>query len=190
MNDPVPTQTPAEYMDWEDNQPDRHEFHSSRTWPATSLSIGHQCVTGKLACHLGNHLDGSACQVFIGGMKVQIAGDTVLYPDLFVTCGQDFHADDPVVTDPILVVEVLSPSTQAYDRSLKFALYRRLPSLREYALIDPDARRVEVLRLGDDGLWNFIDFSEQADVELASVDFKLALIELFKDMDCMQTPAR
>ena len=73
--------------------------------------------------------------------------------------------------------------TQAYDRSQKFALYRRLPSLREYALIDPDTRRVEVMRLGDDGLWNFIDASEEAEVEFTSVDFRLALAELFKGMD-------
>ncbi len=121
---------------------------------------------------------------------MQIANNTVLYADLLVKRDQQFSADGQVVTGPVLVVEVLSPSTQAYDRSQKFALYRRLSSLREYVLIDPDTQRVEVMRLGGDGLWDFIDMSEQAEVEFASVGFRLALVELFKGMDGMQQPRR
>ena len=96
----------------------------------------------SLSRHLDNQLDGTPCHVFIDGMKVQIGDDTMRYPDVFVTCGREFSGDDRVVTDPILVAGVLSPSTQVYDRSQKFALYRRLPSPSEHALIDPDTRRV------------------------------------------------
>ncbi len=79
------------------------------------------------------------------GMKVQIADDTVLYPDVFVTCDKADLATDRIFTAPTLVIEVLSPSTQGYDRSQKFALYRRIPALQEYILVDPDTRRVEGL---------------------------------------------
>jgi Uma2 family endonuclease len=84
---------------------------------------------------------------------------------------------------PKLVVEVLSPTTQAYDRSMKFALYRRLPSLQEYGLVDPDTRRIEVFRLGADGLWVLHDMSESATLELASVDFRVTTRELFDGLE-------
>lgn len=186
MGVPIHKQTLTEYLDWEDEQAERHELHDGEIFLMVGARRGHGSIVQNLSRHLGNHLDNTPCRVFAEGMKVQIAADSVVYPDVFVTCGQDFRADDQVVTDPILVVEVLSPSTQAYDRSLKFALYRRLPSLREYALIDPDTRRVEVMRLGDDGLWDFIDFSEQAEVEFTSVEFRLALVDLFKGMASAQ----
>lgn len=190
MGVPIHKQTLTEYLEWEQGQTERHEFHNGEIFAMVGARRGHNRVIVRLVHFLDAHLDGALCQVFAEGMKVQISEDTVLYPDLLVTCNQHFSADDQVVTDPILVVEVLSPSTQAYDRSQKFALYRRLPSLREYALIDPDTRRVEVMRLGKDGLWDFIDQSEQAEVEFTSVDFRLALADLFKGMDSTQQPAR
>ena len=85
-------------------------------------------------------IDDTPCQAFSENMKVQVAEEAVLYPDVFVTCDREFSADQSVFTTPVLVIEVLSPSTQAYDRSKKFAMYRQLASLREYALIDPDSR--------------------------------------------------
>jgi Uma2 family endonuclease len=87
-----------------------------------------------------------------------------------------FHA-------PTLVVEVLSPSTQAYDRSQKFALYRRLSSLKEYALIDPDTRRAEIFRMNADGLFVFHDMSESETLELASIGCKVAMADVFDGID-------
>lgn len=182
MGVPIHKQTLAEYLTWEDGQPERHEFHNGEIFLMVDARRGHNHVIVKLIRHLDVHLDGARCQVFADVMKVQIGDDTVLYPDVLVTCQQSFSIEDQVVTEPVLVIEVLSPSTQAYDRSLKFALYRRLPSLREYVLIDPETRRVEVMRLGEDGLWNFIDFSEQTEVEFTSVEFQFALADLFKGM--------
>jgi Uma2 family endonuclease len=116
-------------------------------------------------------------------MKVQIGDDTVVYPDVFVTCDRAFRFDEQVITEPVLVVEVLSPATQGYDRSTKFAFYRRLKSLREYALIDPDTRRVEVFRPGDDGHWRLFDMNDGGVLDLASVGARLALYDVFQGMD-------
>lgn len=77
--------------------------------------------------------------------KVQ-AGDAILYPDVFVTCDAADLRTEQIFTAPTLIVEVLSPSTQAYDRGLKFTLYRRLASLREYLLVDPDTRELQLFR--------------------------------------------
>ena len=189
MGVPIHKQTLAEYLEWESRQVERHEFYRGETYLMVGGQRSHFRVIVKLSRYLDAHLDDSPCEVFSDGMKVQISDDTVLYPDVFVTCGKHSRPDDQAVTDPILVVEVVSPSTQAYDRSQKFAFYRRLPSLREYALVDPDTRRVEVMSLGDDGLWNFIDLSDQSELELTSVDFKLALTDLFKGMESAEPQA-
>ncbi len=133
--------------------------------------------------HLGNHLDGTTCQVFSEGMKVQIGNDTIVYPDVFVTCDKRFRFDEQATTEPVLVVEVLSPATQGYDRSVKFSFYRRLSSLREYALIDPDTRRVQVFRPGDDENWTLFDMSDRAALELSSVAAVISLHDVFQGMD-------
>jgi Uma2 family endonuclease len=98
----------------------------------------------------GYHLDGTPCQVFAEIMKVQIA-EGVLYPDVMVTCGKVEAGDEQTVSDPKLIIEVLSPSTGGYDKRDKFILYRTLTSLREYVLIDPTKRQVEVFTRAEVG---------------------------------------
>jgi Uma2 family endonuclease len=173
----------AEYLAWERQQTQRHEFWRGEVFAMVGGKRGHGRVVANLMRHLGNQLDGTPCQAFSENMKVQVGEDAVLYPDVFVTCDRDFSADQAVFNEPVLVIEVLSPSTQAYDRSQKFALYRRLASLREYALLDPDTRRAEVFRLGDDGLWNLLDMSDMAEVEFASVECRIRLDDVFKGME-------
>lgn len=97
----------------------------------------HGRVVLNLARRLAEQVDGSPCQVFVEAMKVQVADDTILYSDVFVTCDKADLATEVIFRAPTLVIEVLSPATQAYDRSQKLALYRRLASLREYILVDP-----------------------------------------------------
>ncbi len=182
MGVPLHNLSLAEYFAWENDQAERHEFWRGEVFAMVGGKRGHGRVIANLIRHLGNHLDDTPCQAFSENMKVQVGQDAVLYPDVFVTCDREFSASQAVFAAPILIVEVLSPSTQAYDRSQKFAIYRQLASLREYALIDPDTRRVEVFRLGDDGLWNLLDMSDDAALELASVDCRIAVADLFKGM--------
>ena len=181
----VPLHRPSldEYLAWEDAQATRNEYWHGEVMAVVGTSRGHGRVVANLMRHLGNHLDDSPCQVFSGNMKVQVGDDAVLHPDVFVTREPTFSAAQAVFKMPILIVEVLSPSTQGCDRSRKFAIYRCLESLREYALIDPDTRRVEVYRLGTDGLWNLFDMSDGPDLDLATVDARIALEAVFKGME-------
>jgi Uma2 family endonuclease len=183
MGVPLQKLSLAEYLAWEQDQPDRHEFWRGEVFAMVGGKRGHGRLVANLMRHLGNHLDTSPCQVFSESMKVQIGEDVVLYPDVFVTCEARFDAQQAVFTTPILVIEVLSPSTQAYDRSQKFALYRRIATLREYVLIDPETYRVEVFRPGDDGLWNLIDMSEDQALDLASIGGSVPMAALFKGME-------
>jgi Uma2 family endonuclease len=168
----VPPHKPsiAEYLAWESAQVGRNEFWRGEVFAMVGGKRGHGRVIANLMRHLGAHLDDTPCQAFSEGMKVQVGEEAVLYPDVFVTCDPEFTADQAVFTAPVLVVEVLSPSTQAYDRSKKFAIYRQLASLREYALIDPDSRRVEVFRPAEDRHWKLFDMSDDEELVLESID--------------------
>ena len=183
MGTPLLKQTLEDYLRWENEQPDRHEFHRGEIFAMVGSRRVHGRVVANLARALGNALQGSPCQVFAEGMKVQPADDTILYPDIFVTCDAADLRTEMIFRAPKLVIEVLSPSTQAYDRSHKFALYRQLASLQEYALVDPDTRRIEVFRIGADGLWVLHDMSERPALALASVGCEIALADVFDGVE-------
>ncbi len=172
-----------EFLAWENEQPDKHEFYRGEVFAMVGARRIHGCVVGNLMRLLGNLLVGSPCRAFSEAMKVEIAEDTLFYPDVFVTCDKADLATDLLFHAPKLVVEVLSPGTQGYDRGLKFALYRRLESLQEYVLIDPDSRRVEGFRRGADGLWVLHDMSDGDVLEVACLGATLKLAEVFDGVD-------
>ncbi len=180
----VPSQkmTIAQFLAWEENQTERHEFYRGETFAMVGGTARHNRVILNLASRIGDHLDGTACQVFAENMKVQIP-DGVLYPDVVVTCGKSVAGDEQIVTDPKLIVEVLSPSTKGYDRRDKFILYRALPSLREYALIDPATRQVEVYNFVEGGAWILKEQTNGAVLTLASIDLKLPMELVFKGVE-------
>ncbi len=183
MGTPLLKTTLEDYLRWENEQPEKHEFHRGEIFAMVGARRVHGRVVANLASALVNALRGSPCQVFSEGMKVQPAADTILYPDVFVTCdGADLRTE-MIFRAPKLVIEVLSPSTQAYDRSQKFALYRHLASLQEYALVDPDTRRIEVFRIGADGLWVLHDMSERPALALTSVGCEVAMANVFDGVE-------
>jgi Uma2 family endonuclease len=171
------------FLDWENQQPDRNEYCCGEVFAMVEGRRVHGRVVLNLSRRLDTALDGSPCQVFAESMKVQIADDAILYPDVFVTCDRDDLATEMIFRAPIVVIEVLSPSTQAYDRSQKFALYRRIGSLREYVLVDPDTRRVESFRRNDQGQWVLHDMSDEGALALPSIDVQVPKAELFAGLE-------
>jgi Uma2 family endonuclease len=178
-----PALTLEAFLAWENQQPERHEFYKGEIFAMVGARRVHGRVVSNLDRRMQESLEGSPCQAFVESMKLQIAEDTILYPDLFVTCDKTDLATDLIFRNPILIVEVLSPSTQGYDRSQKFALYRRIASLREYILIDPESRRVEAFRMGTDGRWVFEDMSDGVSLEARSVDARIPLAQVFAGIE-------
>lgn len=172
-----------EFIDWENRQPDRHEFFRGEVFAMVGGRRTHGRVIANLVMQIGLQLRGSPCQVFSESMKLQIADDTILYPDVFVTCDRDDLRTEMIFRSPTVIVEVLSPTTQADDRGQKFALYRRLAGLREYVLIDPDTRRVEVFRLNEERLFALHDMSEATHLDLRSIDCRVALADVFDGVE-------
>jgi Uma2 family endonuclease len=178
-----PKLTLQAYLAWENEQSEKHEFFRGEVFAMVGARRAHGRVVSNLNRRLSEALDGSPCQAFAESMKVQIDEDTVLYPDVFVTCDKADLATDMIFRAPKLVVEVLSPSTQAYDRSHKFALYRRIPALQEYILVDPETRRVEAFRRGADDRWVLDDMSESDTLVAASVGCRVAMADVFAGID-------
>jgi Uma2 family endonuclease len=176
---PLRKMSVAEFLAWEEHQTERHELYLGETFAMVGGTARHNRVILNLASRIGDHLDGTTCQVFAENMKVQIA-EGVLYPDVMVTCGKADAGDEQTVTDPKLIIEVLSPSTKGYDKRDKFILYRTLASLQEYALIDPAKRQVEVFTLAKGGAWSLTDQTAADMLTLASIDCTLSMELLFK----------
>ena len=182
MGLPVEKKTLVEFLAWEERQPDRNEFLRGETFAMVGGTARHNRVIMNLGSRIAEHLDGTGCQAFSESMRVQIP-EGILYPDVVVTCGKAEAGDEKIITDPKLVIEVLSPSTKGYDQRDKFVLYRSLPSLREYALIDPSDRRVEVFTLADAGAWLLVDQTKAGALTLRSIDLSIPMDAVFKGVE-------
>lgn len=176
--------TAADYLLWEAAQPDKHEYVAGEVFAMGGATRRHATLSGNLFMALSQALDGTPCRAYTADMKVEAVHDTAyFYPDVVATCDPADHKADLVIRAPILVAEVLSPSTAAYDRGDKFALYRGIASLREYVLLDPDKKSVELFRRGDDGLWVLRDIAPDSALELTSVGVAIPWERLFRNVD-------
>lgn len=172
-----------DYLAWEANQPVKHEYLAGEVFAMAGGSDAHVTVSLNLASALRSHLRGTPCRTYIADMKLRVAAaDAYFYPDVFVTCSAADAQQPQEKAEPVLVAEVLSPSTEAFDRGGKFAAYRSLPSLQEYLLIDPDRRSVEVYRRDTSGHWVLYPYSGDEVLELGSVHLSLPLAQVFEDV--------
>ena len=179
-----PKMTGDEYLAWEAQQPEKHDFVNGEVYAMAGAERGHVTTSLNVAMALRQHLTGSPCRTYIADMKVQAQeGDQYFYPDVVATCSASDRNSPLVVREPSLIVEVLSPSTAAYDRGEKFAHYRSIASLKEVAFIDIHSRRTDVYRRGADGLWVLHPFDAGEAVSLASVDLTISAAQLFAEVD-------
>lgn len=178
------------YLAWEAEQSTKHEYHDGEVFAMAGASDAHVTVAGNVYMALRNHLRGSPCSVFISDMKLRVEEDNAFfYPDIFVTCADSDRGQSHSKNAPVLVVEVLSPATSAYDRGAKFAAYRKLPTLREYALIDPERLSLDLFRReGDSKRWVLHPIEAGGHVEWASVGLQVPLEALYEDVPMTTGP--
>ena len=183
--------TAAEYLVWEADQVGRHEFFDGEVFAMAGAGEADNTLAGNIYIHLREHLRGTPCRVFMSDMKLKPAhANHYFYPDLMVTCSAADRENRMIKGEPTLIVEILSASTVAYDRGAKFASYRQIPSLREYAMVDIDTRLIEIYRLGDQGsslgLWVLPPFDlsvASASLTFASASLSLTAEQVFADID-------
>ena len=180
--------TPEEYITLErkaipDADTVRSEYVKGEIIAMSGASFAHNLITMNISAQLHARLRGSGCVVFANEMRVSIPSVTsYFYPDVGVVCEEPRFEDDVFDTllNPIVIVEVLSPSTEAYDRGDKFAHYRQLQSLQEYILVSQDKVRVEhyIRRAAQ---WIFTDFQKlEQQLPLTSIQCKLPLQEIYE----------
>jgi len=174
--------TADDYLAGEAVSPIRHEFVAGEVFAMAGASEEHATIALNFAALLRTQVRGGPCRVYIADMKLRVeAADAFFYPDVFVTCDARDAAEPLAKRHPSLICEVLSESTEAYDRGGKFAAYRTLESLSEYLLIDSRRRAVEVFRRQSDG-WLLASAPSDGWLELKSLGFHCAIDALYEDV--------
>ena len=175
--------TPEEYLAWERKAPFKNEYLSGQILAMSGASRAHNLITGNTFNGLYNQLVDRDCEVYTREMRVKANPITsYFYPDIVVVCDEPRFEDDAFDTllNPTVVIEILSPSTAAYDKGKKFESYKQIESLQEYILISQDRVNVERhLRLGT--LWRAIEFQNLADIlPLNSIRCELPLSHIYR----------
>ena len=179
----TPYVTPEEYLALERNAESKSEYLDGEISAITGASKNHNLIAGNVFSALKQHLREKPCEIYISDMRVKIpTANLYTYPDVAVVCGESQFEDDAVDTllNPTLIVEVLSKSTAAYERTTKFGYYRTLSSVAEYLLIAQNVYHVEQDTKQTDNRWMLSDFRSLEDVlRLDSVQCSLALGEIY-----------
>ncbi len=175
--------TRAEFLAWEEEQPSKHEFVAGEVFAMVGARQIHVIATLNVAALLKTHLRGRPCRTLISDMQLEVErADAVFYPDVMVTCDPRDLRAERTLRHPKVIIEVLSESTAAYDRGQKFALYRHIDPLQEYALIDPERRTVEVFRRTETDDWLLATRDSARGLVLRSLDFEAPLAAIFEDI--------
>jgi Uma2 family endonuclease len=175
--------TPEEYLAIERAAEYKNEFFNGEIFAMTGASRQHNQITVNFVRVLGNQLLESPCNVYASEMRVKaISAQNYMYPDVVVTCGQTFFEDQEMDTllNPKVLIEVLSPSTAAFDRAEKFAYYKLIESLTDYVLVNQKPYRVEHFVKQEQGRWTYYDFTSADEVlRLDSVGCEVLLKDIY-----------
>jgi Uma2 family endonuclease len=174
--------TPQDYFEWEAQQELRYEYFDGEVFAMAGGSLPYADIALNVASLLRAQLQGR-CKVRNSGAKVGITEDgPFIYPDVSVSCDERDRTAQRFSRYPCLIVEVVSPGTEAYDRGGKFTLYRRLESLKEYVLVCSEAKTVEVFRRNSDGSWAFVPYGLGETIELASLGIRVPMESIYEDV--------
>ena len=172
----------AAYLTWEASQAERNEYIAGEVFAMVGVRQSHNVAAGNLYNILRRELKGTPCRVFIESVKTRIeAADCFFYPDVAVTCDARDRQTPDFISHPILVIEVLSDSTAAFDRGAKFAAYRKLESLQEYVLVDVAAQRVEIFRRNPENHWVLYEYGAGDALEIAALSLSVEMREVLDD---------
>jgi len=181
--EPARKMTYAEYLAFEEAAETKHEFVDGQVIAMAGGTLEHSRLQAEVAYQLRRQLEGSECRVLSSDGRVRIEStSSARYPDVSVVCGEVERAgDDPEgLANPVLLVEVLSPSTERSDRGEKFAHDKHIASLQEYVLVSQEDPRIEVFRRTDDG-WLLNEAGPGETLELRSIDATLDVDALYRD---------
>lgn len=171
-----------EYLAWESTQEMRHEYFNGEVINKAGSTKKHNRISLNFYKILDDALGDRPCEVYIADVKVQVEPNRkYFYPDVVVTCDER-DRDPQLVMFPCLIIEVLSPSTEAYDRGFKFSQYRKFASLQEYVLVQTEQPVVEIFQREQDGKWWFAEYGLGDRIVLKSLNLEILVDDLFKQV--------
>ena len=177
------TLSESEYLTYEAQSPVRNEYIAGKIFAMTGASIRHNVIALNLASAIRAHLKGTPCRALIEGVKLRLRKEqSYFYPDVMVTCEnrlQELDSKEQVVEEPLVVIEITSPSTEAVDRREKLRAYRTLPSLKEYLIVSQDQAQVEIYRRRGDIGWDIITYEPGDTVEISSLELKISMSDIY-----------
>ncbi len=172
-----------DFLEWEETQENKHEFIQGEIFAMGGARRDHVVVAGNTFALLKHHLKGKPCQVYISDMKLRVEQvDAFFYPDIMVSYDEKDRKAEQFLSNPSLIIEVLSDSTEAFDRGEKFAAYRQIQSLKEYILIDIKTRRIDYFRRTEENDWLLHVSENQENCDFIYLHISVALDDIFEDI--------
>jgi Uma2 family endonuclease len=177
--------TVEEYLEAESKSLEKHEYYNGEIFAMAGATVEHNRIVSNSLVELGIKLKDKNCVPYASDLRIKAEQSKLYtYPDISIICGEIQKSDDlfDTVTNPTVLIEVLSESTKDYDRGTKFLMYRNIPNLQEYILIDSmGAIKVEKYSKNNDGTWQLSDYENISDIiELKSVGIEIVLEDIYR----------
>jgi Uma2 family endonuclease len=176
--------TPEQYLAFEDTSKIKHEYFDGEIFAMTGAGLNHNRINRNITRKLENQLEGSSCEALASDMRVKVEDiEKYTYPDIAVVCGEielEKVRGFDTLLNPVVIIEVLSNSTEAYDRGKKFFHYRLIPSLKEYILVSQYFCLVEKYSRGNDGSWKYFSYENmERNMTVESIKCELLLADIY-----------
>jgi Uma2 family endonuclease len=184
--EPILKYTVEEYLSLEEKSLEKNEYYKGEIFAMAGASIQHNQIASNTHIAIGNHLQNRKCQIFQSDLKINVAKNSLIsYPDLSIVCGaiETLQNHKDIVTNPSVLIEILSPTTQDYDRGGKFKLYRDIATLQEYILISSTENLVEKYTRQPNVTWLLEEFKTvDAIMAISTIDMQLPLHDIFREV--------
>lgn len=172
-----------EYLEMENAAVEKHEYYKGEIFAMSGAGNRQNIISINIIGSLFSSLKGKSCQPYGSDMRIHIPGNTLFtYPDISIICGDIMtpKEDKNTATNPTVIIEILSPSTRDYDRGGKFMLYRAIPTLKEYILVEAESIHAEQFAINKEGLWQLKEYINPEDqITLESLNISLLLSDIY-----------
>lgn len=176
----------SDYLELERSSKEKHELFQGKIVAMAGASISHNRIVSNTIGNLNNFLKGKGCEVFPSDLRVHIpSSESFTYPDVTIICGKPEMVDykQDTIKNPTVIIEVMSPTTEQYDRGTKFFYYIQIPSLQEYILIDSAKVFAQTIRKQTDGSWKFDELKNENDqLTFLSIAHQISLKEIYENV--------
>ena len=180
----TPHLTPEEYFAWEEQQLEKHEYINGQVYAMSGGSVNHSRIAIRFTTMFDTHLDASSCITGNSDLKVNILGtNNYTYPDVSVTCDERDKTNTQYITYPCLIVEVLSKTTEAYDRGGKFRMYKNNPALIDYLLVSSTSMEIDLYHKNEAGDWLIINYKPGDTIQLKSINLNFPLEQIYRGLN-------